>query len=354
MRLAILQDHLRNGGTERQTLAIAEGLAALGVDVHLIVFRAGGILDAEAERLPVTLHHLKQGMLKSDWFAPGLFGFLKTLSPDVVLPMGRMANCYAGLLTFTFREFKLLATFRTGKKVPFLYRKALRDADQIVANSNEALRRIERDYGIRRIDTASVIYNGCIRDFDSVSRTVNEHSTVRFCSVSMFRPEKQQIRLVRICAKLPKSILWHLTLAGEGSTLESCKAEAEKLGVADRVAFPGLLNDPRQVYLNSDIALHTSDLESLPNFLVEAQMSGLPVIAYDVNGVGETFLDKESGYLIVHQDEPGFLEALKKLAQESDLRIRMSSAAIRFAESHFSKNAQALAYHALLSKIVTK
>ncbi|MDQ8200991.1 glycosyltransferase [Pelagicoccus enzymogenes] len=365
LNIAILQDHLRNGGTEQQTLAIARGLANAGHHVHLVVFRRGGSLDPQAiQSSPFTLHYLNQGLLKTDWFAPGLKKLLARLAPDVVLPMGRMANCHAGLLAHDKRRpYKLLATFRTGRAIPYLYRHALQHADQLVANSQEALRRLASEYRIHRPDTSSVIYNGCIRDFETQIPNVGSGLAPRspnqvppplhLVSVSMFRPQKQQIRLVRICSQLPETLDWKLTLAGDGPTRAACQAEAQKLRIADRIHFPGLLKDPRSLYFDADIAVHTSDQESLPNFLVEAQMSGLPVVAYDVNGVSETFVDNETGYLIPHRDETAFLTALEKLATDPALRLQFGDAARLHARKNFSLKSQTTAYIRLLNSLTT-
>ncbi len=315
------------------------------------------MLDAQAlHPSSFTLHPLNQGPLKTDWYAPGLKKLLAQLAPDAVLPMGRMANCHAGLLASAKnRPYKLFSTFRTGRPIPYLYRRALRHADHIVANSHEALARIATDYRIHRPETSTVIYNGCIRDFETQLPTLHQGSgrcpsghLLHLVSISMFRPQKQQIRLIRICSQLPAHINWKLTLAGEGPTRAACQAEADRLGLSTQIHFPGLLKDPRSLFCDADLALHASDQESLPNFLVEAQMSGLPVIAYDVNGVGETFQHKQSGILIPHRDEPAFLAALEKLATDSDLRLQMSHAARDYARKNFSLKSQTAAYIRLL------
>ena len=358
MRITFLQDHLRHGGTEQQTLAIATGLAQAGHRVQLIVFRPGGTLDPQAQAAPVQLDFLKQGPLKTDWFAPGLRKTVQAFRPDCLIPMGRMANCLAGLLGASpRRDYHLIATFRTGRPIPLLYRRALGCCDHIVANSQNALQRLAKDYRIHRPESSSVIYNGCIRDFETLIPLFrNPKSEIRnpklhLISVSLFRPQKQQIRLIRICRQLPADIDWKLTLAGDGPTRAACQAEAQRLGLADRVHFPGLLKDPRSLYHDGDIALHASDQESLPNFLVEAQMSGLPVIAYDVDGVGETFLDGQSGYLIPHREEATFLEKLTQLSRDKALSLQMSEAARQNARRQFSLAAQTKAYHQLIEKL---
>lgn len=351
MRVAIIQDHLRAGGTERQSLAIARGLAACGHDVSLVVFRRGGALEAEATSDPsFALRHLRQGPLRADWFAPGLLRELRALRADVVIPMGRMANCWAGLLLASpNRPWKLVATLRTGRPIPFLQRRALRLADHVVANSRESLRRLASLHGIDREQKSSVIYNGCLTAPQPKEKSGS--SALRLCSVSQFRPQKRQALLLRICARLPQDLDWSLTLAGDGPTRARCIAEARRLGIAERARFPGFIADPSPIYAASDVAVHASDRESLPNFLIEAQYAGLPAVAYDVNGVGETFLDGESGYLIRCDDEDAFLQRILELAKSPDLRRQMSEAARQNAAAKFSLAAQTAAYQDLLSRL---
>ena len=72
-----------------------------------------------------------------------------------------------------------------------------------------------------------------------------------------------------------------LTQAGDGEELELCKAEAERLGVADRVNFLGRI--PRQqveeLYASSDAFLFPSFREPSGSVVFEAMRHGLPVIA---------------------------------------------------------------------------
>lgn len=350
MRIALLQDHLRNGGTENQTLHIAEGLAQAGLETSVIVFRAGGVLDKRALNGAYQLHFLNQGLLKTDWFAPGLKRLLQSERIDVAIGMGRMANCHVGLLSPSTSKLRFVATFRTGKSIPWLQRRALKNADRLVANSQEALERLRINYGIERSGNARVIYNGCIRKFPTSQHKGSslESKPIRLVCASMFRPEKKQKRLLRICSKLNENIDWKLTLAGDGSERISCIQEAKRLGIENRVYFPGLIEDPSDLYQSSDIAIHASAKESLPNALVEAQMSGLPVIAYNVGGVRETFDPNASGLLIDQGDEDAFVEALEKLALDPTLRQRMSTAARDYAHKHFAPEAQIQDYLDLL------
>ena len=318
------------------------------------MFREGGVLDKEAARGSFQIHFLNQGPLKTDWFAPGLKKLLLKEDFDVAIGMGRMANCQVGLLAPSTRELKFVSTFRTGKSIPYLQRRALERSDRLVANSQEALERLHIKYGIDRGPDAQVIYNGCIREFPTEveGQAGPGKRPIRLVCAGMFRPEKKQKRLLQICSKLARNLDWKLALAGDGSERNACIQLASRLGIDDRVEFPGLLADPTNLYQKSDIAIHASAKESLPNALVEAQMSGLPVVAYDVGGVGETFEPNVSGLLIDHGDEDAFVDSLEKLITDSDLRQRMSTAARDYARKHFSPEAPIQAYIELLSRMI--
>src|SRR5205823_1824209 len=85
---------LRSGGTERQTVLLANAFAAAGHDVTLLTFRPGGALNSTVNAA-VPRHALQPFDFHLDWFAPGLTGFVARAQPDIILCMGRMANCYA-------------------------------------------------------------------------------------------------------------------------------------------------------------------------------------------------------------------------------------------------------------------
>ena len=96
MRIWLLQDRLRSGGTERQTVLLARAFHASGHEVTVVTFRPGGVLKPTLGTLP---HRVLQGFDTGlNWFAPGLVRVARAAAPEVVLCMGRMANCYAGRL----------------------------------------------------------------------------------------------------------------------------------------------------------------------------------------------------------------------------------------------------------------
>jgi hypothetical protein len=92
MKIIVIQDHLRSGGTERHSILLTREFCGLGHEAELITFRPGGRLAPSASCPHRALQPFDTGI---DWFAPGLLRAALDGS-DIVLCMGKTANCFAG------------------------------------------------------------------------------------------------------------------------------------------------------------------------------------------------------------------------------------------------------------------
>ena len=72
MKILIVQDYLRSGGTERQSVFMATMFAQAGHEVTLLTFRPRGILELGGEQQPFACRSLQSFDTHLDWFAPGL------------------------------------------------------------------------------------------------------------------------------------------------------------------------------------------------------------------------------------------------------------------------------------------
>ncbi|HWA84951.1 MAG TPA: glycosyltransferase [Opitutus sp.] len=364
MKILIVQDHLRSGGTERQSVLLANAFATAGHRTTLLTFRPGGPLEPTVA-FPAGRRTLQPFDLYLDWLAPGLRRAAARLAPDIALCMGRMANCYAGSLQRHLPRAAVVATMRTGKSLPFLFRRSLHRVRHIVANSAEA-----RDLLVSRhrlpADKITVIHNSLVFPAgpDDGGATPSSRTSLRtahhatsatlvLLNVAMFRPEKNQRELIEIAATLPPDLDWQLWLAGDGPARADCERLAAARGLADRVRFLGFLADPSSVYAAADIAVHTSSSESLSNFLIEAQAHGLPAVAYAAQGIRESFLPDRTGWSIDRGDRPAFRDRLLALARDpASVRTARADAARAFARAEFDPTRQVAAYLDLFSRLV--
>jgi len=108
------------------------------------------------------------------------------------------------------------------------------------------------------------------------------------------------------------------TIAGEGPLRQELGQLAADLGVADKVFFPGFISQTqlRELYYQSHIFLHPSEgsgdgnQEGVPNSMLEAMASGLPVFATEHGGIPEAIEDGRSGILVRERDDEALALAL--------------------------------------------
>lgn len=356
MKILLVQDHLRSGGTERQACLLANAFAAAGHEVTLLTFRPGGALAGEPAPA-VRRICLQRFDLGLDWFAPGLVRRSRALAPDIVLPLGRMANGWAGWLARRLPGARVVATVRTGKRLPWAYRRSLRAAAHVVANSAETGRLLLAG-GAVSPERLSVIPNALV--FPPAAppdpggrerrraRLGAGPATRVFLWVGMFRPEKNHRAIIERMAELPAALEWQLWLAGDGPTRPEIERLARTAGVGDRIRFLGFVADPTPLYLAADAAVMTSRRESLSNFLIEAHAHGLPSLAYAATGVAEC-----GGLTVPMDDADSFRTHLRRLADDAEWRRREGARLAAFAREEFSTGRRTSAYLALFRRLIS-
>ena len=123
-----------------------------------------------------------------------------------------------------------------------------------------------------------------------------------------------------------------LTSAGAGEELDACRAEADRLGLADRVTFLGPL--PRgaveELYATHDAFCFPSFREPAGGVLYEAMRHGLPVVTADRGGPG-WIVDDASGLRVPVTDPVTYAAdiaaALRRLAEDPALAARLGEGA---------------------------
>jgi glycosyltransferase involved in cell wall biosynthesis len=138
-----------------------------------------------------------------------------------------------------------------------------------------------------------------------------------------------------------------LVVGGRTDTVAEAQAQAQRLGVADRVLFVGVRADIPVLLAASDIFLLPSAYESYGLVIMEALAAGLPVVATPVGVAESTIVDGENGYLVA-PDAVQIAERLEELAG-SDLAA-YAQRARRSAEPH-GWRASALQYLELLREL---
>jgi colanic acid/amylovoran biosynthesis glycosyltransferase len=149
----------------------------------------------------------------------------------------------------------------------------------------------------------------------------------------------------RFIADYPKA---RLVIAGEGPMKGALVRRINELSLGNQVALTGFLNqdDLRRVYAESHIFTHPSELatdsnqEGIPNSMLEAMASGLPVVATRHGGIPEAVQEGVDGFLVPERDEPALYEALVKLTSQPGLWRQMGRQANRSVAENFEQGQQ--------------
>jgi glycosyltransferase involved in cell wall biosynthesis len=146
---------------------------------------------------------------------------------------------------------------------------------------------------------------------------------------------------------------WEWHLAGDGPQLEALKSLAKELGIAERVTFHGWQSREQLIgqYKRSNLFLFPSRHEGMPNAVLEAMASGLPVIASRIAGNEELVLNDKTGLLVETEKVDELRNALHKLLNNASLRQKMGRASRLRVEEHYSWENTAKQYALLLEQV---
>jgi glycosyltransferase involved in cell wall biosynthesis len=127
-------------------------------------------------------------------------------------------------------------------------------------------------------------------------------------------------------------------LVGDGSELPLLKKRARLQGVNNRITFLGYRRDIDSLLNKFHLLLITSVAEPFGIVAIEGMSAGLPVIAFDVNGLNEIVLHNKTGYLIKPFDIDEMVKKTSILVRQDNARLQMGNAAFRHFEKNFTIN----------------
>lgn len=142
-----------------------------------------------------------------------------------------------------------------------------------------------------------------------------------------FSKRKSQSTLLHALSRLPENVV--LLLPGDGDLRESCRAEAERLGLSWRVIMPGFIEDIAAWYCAANAAVSSSRSEGLPFNVMEAMYMGLPIAASAVKGNTDLIRDEETGLLFPYGDEEACAACILRLLSDAALRRELVERAKR-------------------------
>ncbi len=228
-----------------------------------------------------------------------------------------------------------------------------RSAAAIIANSKGLASLAERFAANREI---GIIKNGVDTQIFRPSPARPESGSICILTVGRLHYQKAIDVLLRAFAAIvePQRAQIRLVIVGDGPEKSSLLDLARQLSIAEQVDFLGWVDRTQlpELYRQADIFAFPSRDEGMPNAVLEAMASGLPVVATPVPGIEELVTSDETGLIVPMEDHASLAAALLRLATSESLRFSMGTAGREKVERHFSWKASAEAYLALVERTV--
>ncbi len=135
------------------------------------------------------------------------------------------------------------------------------------------------------------------------------------------------------------------TIAGDGPLKGDLEVLAQKLGVDGRVDFVGFLGQAQlaKLYAESHVFLHPSEMppdqnqEGVPNSMLEAMATGLPVVATTHGGIPEAVTHERTGLLVPERDPEALAGALGQITSDPNRLHLLGQAAARAVREEFEQ-----------------
>jgi colanic acid/amylovoran biosynthesis glycosyltransferase len=330
-------------------------LEAVGKEVRSVVlcYRTENL-----DRFPVEeLVRLRARYLTEPRLAPQAADYLRErYRPDLIHAHFGWSGT-AMLLLKQFLRIPMVVTFG-GRDVGLqmnlphfdrLYRMLLDSTEQVICVSKDLQQRLV-DAGV---DPARirVIHRGVdLREFAFVDRSGRSpQQPLRVLTVGrMVEKKGHRHAFASLARLLREGHEVRLAVVGDGEAYRALRRLRRELGLTRHIAFLGTTDHAgvreqmgkADLLLQASITPQSGDTEGVPNVIVEAQATGLPVVATRHGGIVEAVRDGETGILVPERDDSAMTAALRSLIEDRERRLSMGRAARRFVESHFNLDTQ--------------
>ncbi len=234
-----------------------------------------------------------------------------------------------------------------------MFKKVYKNCRQIIANSQYIANQVESI--TKDKSKISIVHPGI--NFDVFNQIV-EDSEINRASLNLRANDLVILSMGRLVSqknfqtiiKLMPDLLLDFPnlkyiIAGAGPERDNLKKLAYNLGLKDSVKFVGRIdnNDISKLayYQMADLFVSVSSVaEGFGITYLEAQASGLPVIASKIGGSGEAVANNQTGLLVDPNDLGQIKEAIVNLLKEEDRRIKFSQQAKAMAHDKFDWSIQ--------------
>ncbi len=337
-RVLLLINTLQFGGTERNVAAFCRHMNRGRFEPQIGVLFGGGEFEADVRAAGVPVRCLSErGRRKSLWNAASIARRIAAADVDLIHAFLPAVAGYTALGQL-WRKKRVPLVLSVGttalvkRRDEWAYRRCYtRIFDRVIANS-PAVQQYVVSLGFSA-DRISIVPNGhetaaydlpFDRDAVRASLGAAPHDHLALF-VGRFIPTKRVCDLVEAVARLaPRFPRLRVALVGEGALRDEVERQIANANLSSTFTLAGRRSDIPEVLRAADSFVFPSEVEGLPNSIIEACLARVPIVACDIPGT-RSVLNESQAALVPPRDIGAFAAALQSVIespQEAALRAQ--------------------------------
>lgn len=236
-------------------------------------------------------------------------------------------------------------------------------ADAVIANSEDTAKRLNEFADVKGV---TVIPNGV--EFEAyeldkgscrqqlIKQLGCESDSIFVINLGRICEQKNQLEAVRVGIQIlesyPQTHLFFLGDLQDSDYLNQMKQEINASRYQDHFHILGHINDFIPYLIGSDVLFHTSRTESQGRVILEAMAARLPVVAYEIGGVGEAVVQGETGFFRSFGDIDGLAKDLGQLLEDQLLRNTFGNAGYLRVQKFYTAENTAMQVKNVIDKVL--
>ena len=342
------------GGAETLLLSIAEKIDKEDLE-FIVAYTTGGVLTDDFKKAGAEVVRFDTASQIDLSAVYRLVKLIKNRNIDIVhshqIRYDFLGSIAAGISNapFIFTRHQSLSDYPINrlKKAIFLNVDRLitvKSADKIAAVSKFIAADLERNEWVPE-EKITVIHSGL--DLKRYGKDVKVGKVRKEFSIDPGIPligtvgriniEKAHDLFLEAAVKVLKSVPdARFIIAGDGPLRVKQEKLSEELGLKSKVIFTGYRRDIPEIIADLDVFVLSSLTESLGIVNLEAMAMGKPVVSFDVGGVSELVVEKETGFLVPPRDTGALARAIIDLIQDKEKAKNMGFAGKKRVEENFT------------------